>query len=174
MSSLLVPYGHMWPGARTNPKRILEPVRVRRPDHFFREDGPCPEQVTIRITKLPAFAHLDNAAYTKMVVHAVNEREAELRARAKANRKTFLGREAILAQSPYDFPTTRAKHRKLSPRIKCADPESRIKALTRLKVWYAAYVHARDRTAAGEKDVTFPHGTYWMRLHAGVKCAAPD
>ena len=88
----------MWPGARTNPKRILEPVRVRRPDHFFREDGPCPEQVTIRITKLPAFAHLDNAAYTKMVVHAVNEREAELRARAKACSRALTAPRLIIAK----------------------------------------------------------------------------
>jgi len=164
----------MWPGARTNPKRILEPIEVRRPDHYFRKDGPCPGKVTIRITKLPAFAHLSDDEYTKMVVRAVKKREAELRQKAEDDGKTFLGRKAVLEQSPYDFPKTTAEHRKLSPRIKCADPESRIKAFIRLKAWQAAYAHARDRLANGEKDVIFPHGTYWLRLHAAVKCAPPD
>ena len=41
------------------------------------------------------------------------------------------------------------------------------------KVFLREYAEALKKFAAGIRDVIFPAGTYWMRVHFGVECRAP-
>ncbi len=58
----------------------------------------------------------------------------------------------------------------MSPRVACRNKWRRIEALCRLKSFVADYRDAWQRYREGQRDVLFPHGTYWLRVYAGVTC----
>jgi hypothetical protein len=45
--------------------------------------------------------------------------------------------------------------------------------LARNRVWLEAYRRAREAFLAGV-TLAFPHGTFWLRRHAGVLCASAE
>ena len=49
----------------------------------------------------------------------------------------------------------------------------RIEALEKIKQFLLEYADALRKFASGVRDVIFPAGTYWMRLHCGVRCHVP-
>jgi hypothetical protein len=88
--------------------------------------------------------------------------------------RTFLGPRAVRKQSPFDGPRSREPRRKLSPRVASPNKWARIEALQRLKDFIADYRKAWQAYREGRcPPETFPHGTYWMRVYAGVPCATP-
>jgi len=52
----------------------------------------------------------------------------------------------------------------IRPRIACSCNQTRIEALLALKAFDEAYSEARQRFIEGEHDVTFPVGTYQLRI----------
>jgi len=85
-------------------------------------------------------------------------------------RFSFLGRKAILKQKPWESPTSFAQRRQMSPRIACKNKWARIEAIQRATTFVEAYREALKRFMAGEKDVEFPLGTYWMVRYVGACC----
>jgi hypothetical protein len=59
----------------------------------------------------------------------------------------------------------------LNPRVAARDKWKRIEALGRLVEFLRSYRSAWAAWRAGETEVTFPYGTYWMRVAHGVPCA---
>jgi hypothetical protein len=167
----LVAFGHEWPGVRTSPREIagFEKV-VRRPDILCREDGPLPETAVLRITP-PSIAGMSPAAIAKDVEDRVRLREQELRAVAKAAGRSFMGRAAVLAMSPFDRPKTPEPRRRLSPRVAAAEPQVRVAAIKRIAQFVQQYRQALARWLQGVRDVLFPFGTYLLRLRSAVHCA---
>jgi REP element-mobilizing transposase RayT len=167
----LVRHGSEWPGLWSAPEQIgAGPVEVERPEFFFRKDGPMPARAKLELVCPPGFESVE--AFREQLVAAVAERERKAAEKLAADGRAFLGAVRILAQDPRSSAASREKRRGLNPRIACKDPEQRVEALRRLKQFLADYRIAWRAFADGVRDVVFPHGTYWLRVAYGVRCAS--
>ena len=179
----LVREGHQWPGVRLgfgidagvgpgcgfrlDRDQDGQYFEVRRPHFFFRQTGPLPEMACLRLTPPPPSLRVQSEeVFAAAVRTEVQRREAEARAEADRAKRSFLGRRAVLAQSPADRPTTWEPRRAVC-RQRCTE------AVCRKKAFVAAYREAWLRFRGGMRDALFPAGTYALRLHLGVRCASP-
>jgi len=169
----LVMYGHQWPGLRHGPADLGRPLTSRRPYFFFRKNGPLPEFSTLVLSKPPAFSEVSDDDYAQLVMCEVERKEAEYREQARLEGRRYWGRRAVLAQSPSGAPRTQAPRRRLNPRVAGADKKRRTEAIEQIKAFVQSYRVALSKFKEGLRDVLFPAGTYWMRVHQGVACAAP-
>ena len=167
----LVTRSDLWPGLCTLPSDIGRAIKVKRPNVLFRKDGPLPEEVELTFVPPPAYSHLPLTEFVELLRESVEAREESLRAAAREEGRSFLGRRAVLQQDPFNTPRTREERRTLRPRIRCRDKWGRIEAIQRLKAFLQDYREAYERFRAGFHQVIFPPGTYWMRHHAGAQCA---
>lgn len=165
----LVRRAREWPGAMSLPSEIGSTVEVERPPGFFRESGPVPRRLELRLTVPGKFDERD-LAWLQDRLTAGEQAQGQ---RMLAGGKKVLGRRGVLRQSPFSRPRVRGKRRGLSPRIAARDKWRRIDMLQRLSVFVEAYYDARRRFIQGEREVVFPAGTYWFRSFFGVRCASP-
>jgi putative transposase len=167
----LVESSKLWPGLISRPEDMLGKVLVvARPKHFFRADGEMPELLSLQLCpppKVDAKRFVHDARALQVIA------EKQHRAEAKARRRKFSGRSAILALRPSDAPKTRAARRQLSPRVACRDKWKRIEALQREGQFQERYRAAWLRYKGGDRKVAFPAGTYWMVIVAGQPSEAP-
>jgi len=175
----LVPSGAHWPGVLTTPAQIGQRQTIQRPDFFFRKNGPVPESVTLELTRPPFFSEETDEEFARRLGEAVEAREESIRARFREEKRKFQGTRKIRAQSHLDAPRTREPRRNLNPRVACRDKWKRIAALQAnqqfLKDYRAALKEFCERVKRKSRDaleVIFPRGTYWMRVHHGVRCEA--
>lgn len=168
----LVDKVHHWPGP--NFVRALlsgRAIKATRPHHFFRADGPMPEELELKLGLPDEFPEKEAfLAELERRIAAVEEQHAGERMRSG---RRVLGRRAILRQSWRDSPNTREPRRNMRPRVAARDKDDRIAALRRNKEWQAEYRSARLRWLAGF-DVEFPFGTYWLRRFAKVAVKPPS
>ncbi len=168
----LVPTLSQWPGAHSDPRGYgSASFVVRRPEVYFRSDGLMPETMKLELTVPEPFAHLSAKQFGTRLAKALAARESELAAVFESRGRTFLGREAVLRQSPFDVPNSESDRMGLNPRVACRDKWRRVEALGRLKEFLDAYREAWLAFKDGVKDVVFPAGTYWMVRHAGLPAA---
>jgi len=166
----LVAKGSQWPGVRTRPDQIGETLEVERPDFYFRPDGPVPEKVDLELFVPPAFEADGVRSFRRRFSKAVEEKEAELRQRAREEGRRFKGARAVRQQSPFDSPSTPRAFGTLNPRVACRDKSRRERVLAELRAFWNAYELALAGWFAGKRNVIFPAGTYWMRVKHGVRC----
>ncbi|HYD53900.1 MAG TPA: hypothetical protein VEA99_14785 [Gemmatimonadaceae bacterium] len=143
--------------------------QVRRPPGFFRVDGPMPETAELVLSCPPGFESIDD--FGDQLADEVARLEARAVRRMSIRGKSFLGARRVLAQDPLAQPTSREPRRGLSPRVAARDRWKRVEALTRLEAFVRSYRQAWRAFSRGVRDVVFPHGTYWMRVAHGVRCA---
>jgi hypothetical protein len=157
-----------WPGVNGLAALLDDtPITVRRPDTFFRADGPLPEEATLTLVVPP---ELGDAAAVRAELRArVAEVEAEAAAARAKDKLPVLGRRAILRQDWNARPGSREPRRGLRP-TKAGSRWARIEALFRRREFIDAYRAARDLWLAGLAAV-FPAGTYWLRRFANVVVA---
>ncbi len=166
----LVRTGTEWPGVRTQPEQIgAGQVEVRRPQHFFRENGPLPESEVLEFSCPPGFESVEE--FREQLAKAVRRKEDEAVRDLAAERRAFLGVAKVLAQKPHARPSSGEHRWGLNPRIACRDKWKRIEAIQRLKSFRVAYREAWEEFTLGLRDTVFPGGTYWMRVAYGVPCA---
>jgi len=174
VSAGLVREGYQWPGVRLGPESWGREIRARRPRFFFNDqDGETPDEVVVRISRLPGFDPLDDAEVRELLEQEVLRQEEEARAKIAREGRTFLGRRGVLAQSHTDTAQSWERRRNLRPRISCRDRWKRMEAIQRLKSFLNDYREAWEKFRAGIRDVVFPYGTYSMRINLGVCCQAP-
>jgi putative transposase len=168
----LVRRARKWPGLWSNPSTIAsEPLRFKRPLHFFRKKGSMPEQAELELVAPPVFS--GPTAYVDQVRQALEVAEARARARAAASGKGFVGETRVLKVQTSARPTSHEERRGLRPRVACRDKWKRIEVLKRLAAFVADYRLALRAWRAGQVGVMFPAGTYMVRVTHGVACAAP-
>jgi len=167
----LVEKVHHWPGPKFVQALLSKrPLKVTRPRHFFREDGPMPEELELSLGLPDEFPEKEAfLAELERRIAEVEERYA--RERMQTGRRV-LGRRCILRQSWRDSPDSREPRRNLRPRVAARNTLERIAALRRNKEWQAEYRSARLRWLAGF-EVEFPFGTYWLRRFAKVAVKVP-
>jgi hypothetical protein len=170
VKDLLVDEAWQWPGV--NGYRLLiqrQPLRVRRPTHFFRSGGTMPQEVTLTLVIPPELGETDE------VIEELRRRVAEVETATRAGRlatgRCVLGRKRITQQSWRDSPTSVEPRRNLRPRF-AGPTEERIAALLAYKEFLATYHDARREWTRGRAAI-FPVGTYWLTRFAPVTVAMP-
>jgi putative transposase len=161
----LVHAGHLWPGLWSAPDSIGTTIRVKRPDHFFDEEGFLQEYVDLELVVPAGFSSAQEFR---------DRLQAELARQEQAARQeipTFLGVARVRAQSPFARPRPGEPRRQLAPRVAARDKWKRIELLQRLKTFLSDYCEALLVWRQGEVDPVFPAGTYLMRVAHGVACA---
>jgi REP element-mobilizing transposase RayT len=163
----LVERVHHWPGVNGYVSLLANRRLVaRRPRHFFREDGPMPEEVTMYLTIPPELGPRDE------IVRDLEERvtavERQLADERNRTGRRVIGRRNVKLQDWRDSPETFEKRRGLKPTVKAKNKWARIEALQRNKAFVVAYRVARRLWLAGF-ETCFPPGTYWLRRFAGVR-----
>jgi putative transposase len=167
----LVRRGCEWPGLWSAPEMIGGGATlVSRPEHFFRKCGPMPETATLELVPPARFESVE--AFRRQLVAAVTALEDEAARNLASKGGLFVGARRVLAQHPGARPASREPRRNLNPRIAGGDKWKRIEAISRLKSFLQEYRMAWVAFTRGLRDIVFPHGTYWMRVAYGVRCAA--
>jgi len=168
----LVDKAHHWPGVSS--LGVLfhgRPLTASRPKHFFREDGPMPDVVSLHFALPEGFGHLSAAEYAAMVLERVCAAEELAAAARRHTGAAILGRKNVLLQRWSDRPGNREPRRRLKPPVSARSKWSRIETLLRNRAFRDAYAAARANFAAGIRDVVFPAGTYWLRRFTRAICA---
>jgi putative transposase len=161
----------LWPGVNILPSDLGRTIKVKRPPIFFRTDGSLPAEVELTFVPPPCYEHLTLESFQALWQGQIAAEEQRLCAEVLASGRRFAGRRAVRRQSPHDRATSLERRRGLKPRIKCRDKHLRVAAIQQLQRFHAEHREAREQFKAGVRDVLFPAGTYWMRVHAGVRCA---
>ncbi len=173
-----VRYAKDWPGAKTLPRDIgRRVIRVPFPDFYFEATNPqWPEYVEFRLEMpqmlIDHYGSLEKAQ--KAIEAEVKKLEREALRKAKREGRSFSGARRVLRTKH----TTRARGHEdfgsRNPQFAAAgDAEAAAAAIRRIRAFNAAYDEALARWTAGDRDVCFPHGTWWMRVHHGVRCHPP-
>ena len=167
----LVDRVHHWPGPNFVQALLSgRAMKATRPRHFFREDGPMPEEIELRLGLPDDFPGKE--AFLAELERRIAEVEEKCGRERMQSGRRVVGRRCILRQSWRDTPTTLEPRRNLRPRVAARDKQDRIAALHRNKEWQAEYRSARLLWLAGF-EVEFPHGTYWLRRFATVRVKPP-
>jgi len=168
----LVAKAKHWPGlVAFLPGQTL---RANRPEVFFSRDGQMEESVELTLTMPPQFADLGEQGYIAELTKRIESKEREIQDSMEQSGCSFMGRKSLRMQRHTDSPQTTEPRRTLNPQVACRSKWHRIEALQRLKRFAVEYKKALERWREGNHDVVFPAGTYAMRIHAGVRCAAPE
>lgn len=168
----LVSRGSEWPGARSGTLRDgRQLIIARRPRFFFSEN--MPEEVELPVEPPPESKNDHGEDFGEVFHQRVMERELEIRREFKKKRRKFLGPRRVLGQSPTNTPLKAERRRVLDPNYAIKDKWQRIERLQRHQEFLKEYAVALKKFCAGIRDVIFPAGTWWMRVHHGVACRAP-
>jgi len=170
----LVARSEDWPGARSGTLRGgPEKITVKKPTFFFRKNGPLPDVASLVLVRPRAFSELNDQDFGELFDRVVTHREEMGREEFRAAGRRFLGSMRVLEQSPFDGPRSREPRRGMNPRVAARDKWSRIERLQWIDSWLRDYAEALKRFTTGLREVIFPAGTYWMRVHHRVRCYAP-
>jgi hypothetical protein len=165
----LVRRGAEWPGLWSSPAILGTGARlVKRPDHYFRKEGPTPSTVPLESSCPVGFDSVEElrSRLTEELVRREDQAARDLAAKGRA----FLGVRTVLAQNPLARPASVEPRRGLKPRVAARDKWKRIEAIGRLKSFLAAYREAWRAFKDGARGAIFPEGTYWLRVTCGVAC----
>jgi putative transposase len=165
----LVDRVHHWPGVNGLAALLAgRSLRAHRPLHFFRPDGPMPDEVELQLTIPPELGpEAEVLAELRALVQAA---EVELEAERRRTGRRVLGRRAVLQQSWRGYPSGLEPRRNLRPRVASRSKWSRLEAILRNYAFIKDYARARDAWRE-DKLVVFPQGTYWLRRFANVAVA---
>lgn len=167
----LVRRGSEWPGLWSGISRIgAEAWEVKRPDHYFRKDGPTPDVAPLRLTCPAGFDSVEELR--RRLAEALAEREDRAARELAEEGRSFMGVRKVLAQSPFARPAPGEPRRGLKPRVASWNKWKRLEAIGRLKSFLAEYRVAWKAFKEGAREVVFPEGTYGMRVWCGVACAS--
>jgi REP element-mobilizing transposase RayT len=168
----LVRRGREWPGFWSDPRLVGgKGVVFKRPEGFFREDGPMPEEATLRFRPPPGFE--DDPDFVAALLRHLEREEDRLAAELGKAGRSFLGVAKVRAQKWYARPAHGERRRGLSPTVACRNKWKRIEALQLLKAFRVAYRAALEKWRKGQRDVVFPYGTWLMRVLHSAECANP-
>jgi putative transposase len=173
----LVERAHHCPGVTTLAHLLHgTSLSATRPRHFFRQEGPMPERVTLRLRRPHGFEHMSDKEFATWILERVRQVEESVAVERRRSGAHVVGRRTVLSQRWSEHPRDHEPKRRLSPQVAARSKWSRIEALMRNRTFRDAYASARAQLASGMRDALFPAGTYWLRRFASVACepyAAP-
>ena len=168
----LVRYAWDWLGVSSYSMEYDRPRTVERPEGFFSDKMPKTVELVIRRPK-GLRPELTDRELRREIRATVKERQGAIVKERLANGKRILGMDRVLKQPRTGAPHDKGRRRGIRPAVAAKSKWVRIEALQRNKQFVADHRQARLRFEAGGLDVTFPAGTYLMRLRFNVACHAP-
>jgi putative transposase len=176
-SAFTVRYARDWPGPKTLPEDIgRRVIRVSRPECFFDPKNPrWPEEAELRLTMPQVLeATYGEEEARRRIAERVRRFEREALAKSRKEGIAFRGARRV-QRTPH---TARARSYevfgKVNPRFSAAgNVEAARRKVREIRQFNAEYDWALSRWMAGDRRVRFPHGTWWMRVHHGVRCRPP-
>lgn len=167
----LVRRAREWPGLWSDPRLLgTEGVEFERPEGFFRENGPMPVRARLVFQPPPGFEN--DPQFAGELLHCLEKDEDRAAAALAREGRSFMGVARVLAQKWYARPRAGEFRRGLNPQVACRNKWKRMQALSCLRGFRDAYRGALATWRDGLRDVTFPPGTWLMRVLHGVECAA--
>jgi len=169
-----VRYAKDWPGAHTLPRDIgTRAVKVKRPTHYFNPDNSSwPDVVELQL-EMPTALELDYGAELAQTRIAERVRQREHRAWQESKRTgmAFVGARRVLRQAPTKRARSYEAFGSLDPRFAAAGHRgAAVHAVRRLRAFNAQYDKALAAWTSGKRSVSFPPGTWWMRVCHGARC----
>jgi REP element-mobilizing transposase RayT len=156
-----------WPGVISS--RFGEESVVEMPDAFFDEHGDLPESLELKVARPPIFGSLSDGELYARLREEVAARVRAVREEIAKNGQSFRGREYVLRQSADASPKTETPRRNPNPRVSGPSNE-RLAAIQRLREFICRYRAAWSEWRQGQRERSFPAGTYALRVHSGVVC----
>ena len=168
----LVQHQRCWPGLVTKPTDVCgRTFTIKRPKVYFRDKGgTMPEEVTLTMTRPAIYQHLSDKQFTELLQGRIAAREKEIHDDMRAQKRWFMGNQALKRLKHTDSPATKRKRGRVNPKVASKNKKLRMAALDQLKCFADAYDAARLKWKAGFRDVVFPAGTYAMRRFHRVPC----
>jgi putative transposase len=164
-----------WPGVTAQAtdlgRRVLT---ARRPDFYFSpKNEKWVAEASLMLTLPECLRELGEERAHALLAAEIERQGEEARAYVKDKRWTVLGAKAATKVSPYRRATSWEEFGKLAPSIAAGrgQTEARVAAIKELQEFRAAHAEAKARWCRGERDVVFPAGTYWMRVHHQARVA---
>ena len=166
-----------WPGVTASAADIgIRALEGTIPAFYF-DRRKWAESASVPLTLPPCLRALgDPDAARALIAAEVSHQEGEARAYVKEQGWKVWGRHAVMSVSPYRCAKSWEEIGKLAPHIAAGrgNCEERIAAIRELQAFRIAHREAKARWMAGDRDVVFPAGTYWMRIHHGARVASFD
>lgn len=162
-----------WPGVTAAVTDIgVRVLRAMKPAYYFLA-AHWPVEASLTLTMPECLRDVPLEEAHALIAAELERAEAEARAEVKAAGWTVRGAVAAQNVSPYRCAKSWKELGKLAPHIAAGrgQTEARLAAIEELQAFRAAHAAAKERWCRGERDVVFPAGTYWMRLHHGAEVA---
>jgi REP element-mobilizing transposase RayT len=159
----LVAYPHEWPGVLEWAPKTM---RVARPDVYFDPAGGCPATVELTIVPPPAASEMPN--WKEALNAAVRENVEAAHRSMRANGMTFLGAATVKNASFLQRASSYEERRETVPKIAAINREVRVVMLRTYRAFHGMYRAALDAWRAGDREVVFPQGTWWMSVFHGA------
>jgi REP element-mobilizing transposase RayT len=158
-----------WPGLSMWTEREL---RVARPGSYFDVQGASPPALCLRAAwPGSGTAGISPSWWQTQVKAALAKKVAAAHRNMRAACRGFVGRAGVLAQSFLHRVKTFEPKRVLVPTVAAKDPHALRAALAVQREFRRAYRAALELWRAGVRDVAFPFGTWWLRVHHRAVCA---
>jgi len=162
-----------WPGAQTWSMRFGVKKSIARPKHYFRANGPLPDEIVFSLERPEGFEDMSDEEWQGLVRERLVEVEEQTHQEFHEKRRSFMGARAALNVLPTDSPSTKEPRRVRNPRLACHDKHLRARAIEELRQFRMAYKQAWDQWMAGNTSVAFPCGTYALRDIVQVQAIPP-
>ena len=158
-----------WLGVCTGAKAFGTSKTIERPDLYFSDRGRVPKTVELKVVP-PRRYERTPGEYSRLVQSVVEERERQLNEDANREGRKLDGATRLAQMKPSDAPRTPRPRNRIKPRIACKDPVVRRERATALRLFYLMYRVDWGEYRAGNRDVTFPPGSYSMCVVHGMPC----
>jgi len=169
----MVPRLAEWPGAKSDPAGYGRTRNIERPGHYFIDDGDMPDRIDLELT-VPPLVGYSAEEFGEAVAAKLKAEEDEVIAEFKSYGRRFMGVKRLMAQSPFDVPDSEPGRWGTCAKDACADKHAREALEEREEEFQKAYRERWKRYQAGERDILWPPGTYWMVRHAKHRAGEPD
>ncbi|MFV8750150.1 transposase [Nannocystaceae bacterium ST9] len=165
VAARLVSRARHWEGSTSmgmayGTRRVIERPRV-----FFSESMPA--RATLVLTRPEIYASLDDEMLQRAVADRVREAEDV------AIETPVIGMRKVFAQHWNDAPPRERQALHVRPRFASTCAHVRTLAILAYREWRNCYAEALRAFCAGERNVMFPAGTYWMSVRLGCPSLAP-
>lgn len=137
----------------------------------YRGSSDAPEKVTIRLVRPPCMQRASAKKVRKTIRAEVRSAEARASKDRQSENRRVLGMAKVKATYFKDSPEQAEAMFQSEPLVSGKDPEAR----QAIQHAYETFVHLYRQAWLAFKrnrDIVFPHGTWWMRKRLNANCAA--
>jgi putative transposase len=162
-----------WPGVTAAPEDLgARVLSASKPDYYFVGEH-WPAEASLKMTLPACLREMEVERARAWIASELEYQEELARAHVKREGWNVLGAVGAKNVSPYRCAKSWRDLGKLNPHIAAGrgQVEARKAAIAELRAFRAAHREAKKRWCDGDRDVVFPAGTLWMRVHHGARVA---